>query len=83
MIREVCSKARLAKANLKRACRPACPQSPSGITAARFGLGAALTDDVERIVGRAPIDFATFAPDSASAWPRINPLGPEPDTTDE
>lgn len=40
-------------------------------TAARFGLAAGLTDDVERIVGRPPIDFATFAADHASAWQRI------------
>lgn len=39
-------------------------------TAARFGLAAGLTDDVERIVGRPPIDFATFARDHAHAWQR-------------
>ena len=39
-------------------------------TAARFGLAAGLTDDVERFVGRPPIDFATFAADHASAWQR-------------
>ena len=42
-------------------------------TAARFGLASGLTDDVERIVGRAPIDFATFAADHASAWQRSAP----------
>lgn len=39
-------------------------------TAARFGLAAGLTADVERIVGRPPIDFATFARHHASAWRR-------------
>lgn len=37
-------------------------------TAARFGLAAALTDDVERVTGRRPIDFSTFARDHADAW---------------
>ncbi|MEO7119239.1 MAG: hypothetical protein ABIZ34_09750 [Candidatus Limnocylindrales bacterium] len=35
-------------------------------TIARFGM-AGLTDDVERITGRAPIDFATFAHDYRAA----------------
>ncbi len=39
-------------------------------TAARFGLAAGLTDDVERITGRSPIDFATFARDTAAVWMR-------------
>jgi len=44
---------------------------PLGIyTAARFGLASGLTDDVERIVGRPPIDFATFAADHATVWQR-------------
>jgi uncharacterized protein YbjT (DUF2867 family) len=50
-------------------------------TAARFGLAAGLTDDVERIVGRPPIDFATFAADHASAWQRSSPPTPEADAT--
>ncbi len=37
-------------------------------TAARFGLAAGLTDDVERITGRPPTDFATFAHDHRAAW---------------
>jgi len=37
-------------------------------TAARFGLAKGLTDDVERLVGRPPIDFATFAHDTSAAW---------------
>ncbi len=37
-------------------------------TAARFGLAAGLTDDVERVTGRPPIDFATFARDHSAAW---------------
>lgn len=39
-------------------------------TAARFGLGAGLTDDVERVTGRPAIDFATFARDCRDAWAR-------------
>jgi uncharacterized protein YbjT (DUF2867 family) len=39
-------------------------------TAARFGLAAGLTDDVERLTGRPPIDFATFARDTAPVWTR-------------
>ena len=46
-------------------------------TAARFGLAAGLTDDVERVTGRRPIDFATFARDGRNAWA---PLRPAPDT---
>ncbi len=55
-------------------------------TAARFGLAASLTDDVERITGRAPIDFATFARDYRETWagPTVGPLastpGAEPDS---
>lgn len=37
-------------------------------TAARLGLAAGLTDDVARLTGRAPIDFASFACDHADAW---------------
>lgn len=37
-------------------------------TAARFGLAAALTDDVHRVTGRPPIDFADFAADHREAW---------------
>lgn len=37
-------------------------------TAARFGLAAGLTDDVERITGRPPTDFSTFAHDHRAAW---------------
>ncbi len=39
-------------------------------TAARLGLAAGLSDDVARLAGRAPIDFATFAHDHAAAWRR-------------
>ena len=37
-------------------------------TAARFGLAAGLTGDVERITTRRPINFATFAADHRDAW---------------
>ncbi len=37
-------------------------------TVARFGMAGGLTDDVERITGRVPIDFATFARDHRDAW---------------
>lgn len=37
-------------------------------TAARFGLASGLTDDVQRIAGRVPIDFKTFANDHRDAW---------------
>jgi uncharacterized protein YbjT (DUF2867 family) len=37
-------------------------------TAARLGLAAGLTDDVERIVGRPPIPFERFAHDARPAW---------------
>lgn len=37
-------------------------------TAARFGLAAGLTDDVERLVGRPPTDFRRFSEDHAVAW---------------
>ena len=43
--------------------------------AARFGPAAGLTDDVERIVGRPPIDFVTFAADHASVWQRTLDAG--------
>ena len=39
-------------------------------TAARLGLAAGITDEVARIAGREPIDFATFAHDHAEAWAR-------------
>ncbi len=43
-------------------------------TAARFGLAAGLTDDVERLTGRPPISFDTFARDHSDAWaPRPGP----------
>jgi uncharacterized protein YbjT (DUF2867 family) len=48
-------------------------------TAGRLGLAAGLTDDVERITGRAPIDFATFAHDSRDAWARPPGGDPSPD----
>ncbi len=44
-------------------------------TAARFGLAAALTDDVERVTGRPAIDFATFARDHRDAWASPPPRG--------
>ncbi|MEP7379877.1 MAG: NmrA family NAD(P)-binding protein [Chloroflexota bacterium] len=44
-------------------------------TAARFGLAAGLTGDVERITGRQPTDFATFAADHRDAWVAA-PRGP-------
>ena len=34
-------------------------------TTARFGLAGRLTDDVERLLDREPIDFATFVADHA------------------
>lgn len=37
-------------------------------TAARLGQAAAVTDDVERVLGRPPRDFATFARDYAESW---------------
>lgn len=37
-------------------------------TAARFGLAAGLTDDVQRLAGRPPIGFRRFAADHAAAW---------------
>ena len=39
-------------------------------TAARMGLAAGITDDVERITGRQPITFAAFAHDTRNAWAR-------------
>ncbi len=44
-------------------------------TAARFGLASGLTDDVQRITGRAPIDFRTFADDHRDAWAIAQPGG--------
>lgn len=37
-------------------------------TTARLGLAAGLTDDVRVVLGRAPIDFATFAHRERAAW---------------
>ncbi len=37
-------------------------------TAARFGMAAGITDDVERITGRPPITFPAFAHDARGAW---------------
>jgi uncharacterized protein YbjT (DUF2867 family) len=37
-------------------------------TTARLGLAAGLTDDVRRILGRDPLDFATFAHRERAAW---------------
>jgi uncharacterized protein YbjT (DUF2867 family) len=39
-------------------------------TAARLGMAAGITDDVERISGRPPITFAAFAHDTREAWAR-------------
>jgi uncharacterized protein YbjT (DUF2867 family) len=39
-------------------------------TAARLGMAARCTDDVERVVNRPPGTFSTFAIDAASAWAR-------------
>lgn len=41
-------------------------------TAARLGLADGITDDVARLTGRDPIDFATFARDHAEAWQQTN-----------
>ena len=37
-------------------------------TLARFGVGARVTDDVARVLGRPPTDFRTFAEQHRSAW---------------
>lgn len=37
-------------------------------TAARFGLAATLTDDVQTLTGRPPIDFAVFGKDHRYIW---------------
>ena len=39
-------------------------------TAARLGMAAGITDDVERITGRLPIAFPAFAQDARDAWAR-------------
>jgi len=39
-------------------------------TAARLGLAAGITDDVERITGRPPIEFEAFAAHARAAWLR-------------
>lgn len=44
-------------------------------TAARFGLAAGLSGDVERSTGRRPAAFATFAVDHRDAWTAA-PQGP-------
>jgi hypothetical protein len=42
-------------------------------TTARLGLAAGLTDDVHAVLGRQPVDFATFAGRVRSAWTRTTP----------
>ena len=51
------------------------PRAMAGVmlgiyTAARLGMAAGITDDVERITGRPPIAFPTFAHDTRDAWAR-------------
>ena len=41
-------------------------------TAARLGLAAGLTDDVERVTGRPPIPMKRFLHDTRDAWRRAN-----------
>lgn len=45
-------------------------------TAARLGLAAGMTDDVERITGRPPTAFPAFAHDARGAWARQDPVSP-------
>ena len=45
-------------------------------TTARLGLAAALSDDVRTVLGREPIDFATFAHRERAAWLRHQPDPP-------
>jgi uncharacterized protein YbjT (DUF2867 family) len=42
-------------------------------TAARLGLAAGITDDVERITGREPTPFVAFAHDARGSWARGSP----------
>jgi hypothetical protein len=49
------------------------PRGMVGVTvgiylAARLGLAAGVTDDVERITGRAPIPMRQFVRDTREAW---------------
>ena len=43
-------------------------------TAARLGMAAHLTDDVARVTGRPPRDFASFALDARTAWQHADSL---------
>lgn len=43
-------------------------------TAARFGMAAALTDDVHRLTGRRPTDFVEFAIAHRAVW-EVEPVG--------
>ena len=57
----------------RRMRRRAMPRAMVGVTlgiytAARFGLAAGLTEDVERITGRAPIPMRQFIHDTREAW---------------
>jgi uncharacterized protein YbjT (DUF2867 family) len=49
-------------------------------TAARLGLAAGITDDVERITGRPPITFSAFAHDARAAWAREEVVEAQVDT---
>jgi uncharacterized protein YbjT (DUF2867 family) len=57
----------------RRMRRRGMPRAMVGVTlgiymAARFGLAAGLTDDVERITGRPPIPMREFVHDARDAW---------------
>ena len=59
----------------RRVRRRGTPRAMVGVmlgiyTAARLGLAAGITDDVERITGRPPIAFSAFAHDARDAWAR-------------
>jgi len=59
----------------RRMRRRGMPRAMVGVTvgiytAARMGLAAGLTDDVERITGRTPIPMAQFVHDARGAWER-------------
>lgn len=59
----------------RRMRRRGMPRAMVGVTlgiytAARFGLAAGLTDDVERVTGRPPIPFRRFVHDARGAWSR-------------
>jgi uncharacterized protein YbjT (DUF2867 family) len=61
----------------RRMRRRGMPRAMVGVTlgiymAARFGLAAGLTDDVERITGRAPIPMRQFVHDARGAWERTS-----------